>query len=406
MDEARILVVHPPCDERRELVSLLFDHGFEVLLADDAGRALRAVDGGVEGLIVRPGERKLALKTLLRSMQGKPAAFVIGTPTDAEAFGRAVEVEAEPISGSPEEMVAAVAARLGAAAPQAGPTLVAERGLWQSPRGSVKAVVARQDERIRVAFLATECGWAEGWRDAFVDNMKRASELGHPRLGRVDLAWVEETEVRAIWPLPEGRPLSDQLVGTTLDVEEAVPLIRALVEAMTAMHGASPKMTFGPVSAEQVWLAEDGPRFLLAGASRIAFNYDRALRGRARAPLAILASPEELGGAGATPQTDTFYAAVFLYRLLTGAEPFSRSDVVAYHEAIRAGDFRDIRLYTPSLDDGVASRLHSALSPDPEKRPPLDELAEALARAEASPPDPEPEPPARKRKSWQFWRLR
>lgn len=404
-DQTRILVVHPPCDERREIVSLLFEHGFDVLLADDAGRALRAVDGsGVEGLIVRPDERKLALKSLLRSMAETPAAFVLGSPADAEAFGRAVDVEAEALSGSPEEMVAAVAARLLRAAPEAGPTLVAERGLWESPRGSVKALVARQDDALQVAFLATECGWADDWRDAFVDNMKRAADLGHQHLVKVDLAWVEETEVRAIWPLSPGRPLSDLLAEATMDVEEAAPVLRALAEAMSAMHEAS--LTFGPVSPEQVWLSDAGPRFLFAGASRIACNYDRALRGRSRAPLAILASPEELTGAGTVPESDTFYAAVFLYRLLTGAEPFPSADVPGYYEAIRSGDFREIGLYTPSLDERVANLVHGALCPDPKRRPPLPDLARALALAETSAAEPQQEPPAAKRRGWQFWRLR
>jgi hypothetical protein len=145
------------------------------------------------------------------------------------------------------------------------------------------------------------------------------------------------------------------------------------------MHRAAEPTIFGPISAGQVWI-DQSIRFLFGGATRIAYNYDRSLRGRSHPAIPILASPEEIANEGASPASDVFYAAVFLYELLTGCEPYNKQAAMPYFDAIRSGHYRDIQVYVPALDAKVAGAIHSALSPRAQQRPSVAEFARVLQR--------------------------
>jgi hypothetical protein len=65
-----------------------------------------------------------------------------------------------------------------------------------------------------------------------------------------------------------------------------------------------------------------------------------------------------------------FTAAAMLYRLFTGALPFSAADISTLHEDMRDGNFLPPHLAVPGLDSRLASLIHAALE-RPAPVPPL-----------------------------------
>ncbi len=371
--QKRVMLVAPSSDDRRDLAAALLDFGMDVVLADDAGRALRQLGDGVDVLILHQAERKLACESLARLAASKRAdlrLFALGR----EPSWR-INIAASTLSTSGSQAAQELARHLGIAQAPEGPTLSAEALLWTSPRSSVQVMLARRQGDGHVAYLRTQCEWADDWRDAFIAALKRAKGSGVLAL---ELAWIDDVGVNALATLRPGRSLLQQTASQTLSLDEAAPIVRALLATMDKMHHAREPFLFGPVSAGQVWLESEGPRFLFAGATRIAYNYDRSLRGRSYPLLSIPASAEELLGNGGNPSSDVFYAAVLLYELLTGCEPFPKQAVAAYLDAIRSGKFRDIHVYVPALDPDVARVIHAALSPVSESRPDVADFARAL----------------------------
>jgi hypothetical protein len=391
----RVMVVEPPSDERRAMVADLLDLGLDVVMADDAGRALREIGEGVDVLILDARDRKLALESLVRNASGKRKVelFIRGG-----AGAGPLEI-AKPLPPSGADAARDVAKALGLSTGSEGPKLAAEELLWSSPRSSVEIFLARKDGAELVAYLRTKCAWADDWRDAFVKSMQRAHDLGHARLGAIEVAWTSDADVNAISRLSPGHSLSRTLARGTLSLEEAHPIMAGLADALNAMHGAAEPVLFGPIGIGQVWLEATGPRFLFGGASRIANNHDRSLRGRMHLAIPMLSSPEELSGTKADPRSDVFYAGVFLYQLLTGSEPFPRTSVEEHVGSIRSGAFREITIYAPALHGRIARTLHAALSPDPASRPTPSDLAAVLEPQDRA-PKAAAEPP--RRKWWPF----
>jgi hypothetical protein len=367
----RVMLVAPSSADRTDLAAALLDFGLDVVLADDAGRALRELGDGVDVLIIHREERKLACESLARLAASKKAGlrlFALGS----DALWK-TSIEASPLPASGSEAAAELAKQLGIQTEKAkGPTLTAEALLWASPRNSVQLILAKRDGE-PAAYLRALAEWSDEWRDAFIAALKKASACGAISL---EMAWIDDAGINAISPLRPGRSLLALLEGQTLSFAEAAPIMRAVVVAMDKMHRHAEPLLFGPLSPGQVWIDGEGVRLLFGGATRIAYNYDRSLRGRAHQPLPIPLSAEELSGAGGTPASDVFHAAALLYQLLTGQAPYPASaGAQAHQDAVKSGTFRDIHVYAPGLDGKVASAINAALSAKSDQRPTLAEFA-------------------------------
>jgi hypothetical protein len=373
--QKRVMLVAPSSDERTDLASALLDYGMDVVLADDAGRAIRQLGDGVDVLIIHRDERKLACESLARLAASKKSGLRLFAFGPDAAWKTTIQASPLPATGNEAALALAKHLGLDGAASPAGPTMTAEALLWASPRSSVQIMLARRGAD-QVAYLRSQCEWADAFRDAFISALKRTKAAGCIEL---DLAWIDDTGVNAVTTLRPGRSLLAHIASQTLSLQEAAPIVHALLATMDRMHRAPEPTLFGPVGLGQVWIDQQ-VRFLFGGATRIANNYDRSLRGRSYPAIPMLASPEEISNEGASPASDVFYAAVFLYELLTGCEPYNKQMAQPYFDAIRSGHFRDVQVYVPALDAKVAGAIHSALSPQVQQRPSVADFARLLER--------------------------
>jgi hypothetical protein len=138
-----------------------------------------------------------------------------------------------------------------------------------------------------------------------------------------------------------------------------------------------------------------GERALLAdfGIAAVADAPTLTVSGQVVGTLAYMA-PEQAAGEPAGPAADVYSLALTLYELWSGENPVAAATPAATARAI-GSQLPPLATSRPELPDGLHAAIDASLDPDPEQRPPLDELRSALSTlAEALPADrPLPEPP-------------
>jgi len=174
-----------------------------------------------------------------------------------------------------------------------------------------------------------------------------------------------------------GRTLESWLLAHgALGPGEAATLGVDLCRALAAVHSAG--LVHGDVKAQNV-MREDGGRTVLMdfGAGRVQGAHDVALAGT---PLYL--APEVLAGEPATPRSDIYSLGVLLFHLLTGAYPYSGSDLDGLRAAHADGSHVMLRDLRPDLPDGLVRAIHRALEPDPARRfATAGEMEQGLAEA-------------------------
>src|SRR5688500_6202906 len=98
--QKRVMLVAPSSDDRTSLAAALLDFGMDVVLADDAGRALRQLGDGVDVLIIHRDERKLACESLARLAAAKRSDLRLFALGRDAAWKTQIEARPLPTSGS------------------------------------------------------------------------------------------------------------------------------------------------------------------------------------------------------------------------------------------------------------------------------------------------------------------
>ena len=205
--------------------------------------------------------------------------------------------------------------------------------------------------------------------------------------------------------LPDGRMAAD----------DALPLFHQLLDALEFVHGngivhRDLKPSNLMVCGGRVKLIDFGIA-LLAGMPRLTSSL--TLLG-----TPAYMSPEQLEGKDVDRRSDIYSAALVLYRMLTGNDPFTAKEYLAQvHERLLGP--RDPRIIVPELPPGVCAALAKAMSHDPADRfRSAAEFREALHGGGVGflhvpedepdevgpdlPPDPPPPPPEPKPYVWRL----
>jgi len=191
--------------------------------------------------------------------------------------------------------------------------------------------------------------------EALAARARGCEGLEHPRLQPVT------TEVR-----PDGVAVVvsdlERFGSDPLSAEEALGVVRVVVEALTVLHGRGEP--HGDVGAWSVVKLGREVKLLTPDARPAPVEL---------APLQVpqdpvYAAPEVLDGQGQTPASDVFSVGLLLFRLATGKAPAAPIDPVEAFAARARNPVPDLAAARPDLAAAVHS-LYARLTAEPDLRP-------------------------------------
>ena len=200
--------------------------------------------------------------------------------------------------------------------------------------GGMGVVYAARDERLeRTVALKTISSVADGdtarqrfWREA-----RAAASVNHPNICQIHEIGEDAGTLFIVMELLEGESLADRLRRGPLHINEAVPIVLAMLAALSALHNHS--LVHRDLKPSNVFLTPHGVKLLDFGLAR------PELAGAA-APTAALTSsgvvigtphymaPEQAMAEPVDARSDLFAAGAILFEMLAGRRAFSGDTLV------------------------------------------------------------------------------
>lgn len=222
----------------------------------------------------------------------------------------------------------------------------------------------------------------------FVAEARAVNRISHPGIVQIhDFGVLADGRHFCVMELLRGTTLRDVLAERErLPVEEALPLLRGIADAVDAAHAAG--IAHRDLKPDNVFVLEDG------GVKLIDFGMAKLVEDEAAAVTVtgavfgtpLYMSPEQCRGRAIDPRTDAYSFGVLAYHVLTGAPPWR-------------GDALELALHHLNDEPEPPSRRCAALGPridrvvlallakDPAERPmPLVAAIEAMSGNAALPP--------------------
>jgi serine/threonine protein kinase len=267
--------------------------------------------------------------------------------------------------------------------------LVAELGA-----GPLGMVSLAEDEVTgsRVAIRLLPDATADRARAAeVIERMARAivpASKAHPALVRIlDFGRTENGTPFIVTEFVEGRRLSDVLVtGTSLHVARTLDVALELGGAVETFHNMG--LVHGALRARNVMLLDDG-RVKLLDLELADLRDVPAPGASGRLPPPESLAPEQIRQAPVTEKTDIYAFAIIVFEMLCGVPPFRGTTREAVLAAQSAAPPPWVRARSRVVPVSVQRIIADALSEQPERRPFMPELLNALVV--------KPRPPARRR---------
>lgn len=239
------------------------------------------------------------------------------------------------------------------------PAYEVQRLIGQGGMGSVFAAVQRDLQRpVAIKVLAPALAETPGLSPRFRHESRLMASLQHPGVVQVyEAGETAEGHLYYVMELVEGEDLASRLRRGCLPLEDAVPLISQVADALHAAHRLG--IVHRDVKPANIFLSPDGPPrlgdFGLALTAEQAAEALRLTRAGTTVGTLEYAAPEQLSRAHpVSPASDVFSLGVLTYEVLTGELP--------------RGNFDPPSLRNPDVDAAFDSVVLRALQTDPARR--------------------------------------
>ncbi|WP_367875268.1 protein kinase [Luteolibacter sp. Populi] len=239
------------------------------------------------------------------------------------------------------------------------PAYEVQRMIGQGGMGSVFAAVQRDlQRRVAIKVLSPALAETPGLSARFRHESRLMASLQHPGVVQVyEAGETAEGHLYYAMEFVDGEDLASRLGRGKLSLEEAVPLLAQVAEALHAAHRLG--IVHRDVKPANIFLSADGPPrlgdFGLALTAEQAAEALRLTRAGTTVGTLEYAAPEQLSRAHpVSPASDVFSLGVLAYEVLTGELP--------------RGNFDPPSLRNPEVDASFDSVVLRALQTDPARR--------------------------------------
>jgi tRNA A-37 threonylcarbamoyl transferase component Bud32/Tfp pilus assembly protein PilF/TolB-like protein len=147
---------------------------------------------------------------------------------------------------------------------------------------------------------------------------------------------------------------------------EASLLGQDLCRALAAVHAAG--LVHRDVKAQNVIREEGGRLVLMDFGTGLLLEDDEAVKASPVAGTPLYLSPEVLGGADASPQSDIYSLGVLLFHLVTGSYPYVARSLAELRRMQERGERKRLHDLRPDLSEGFVHVVERALESDPAER--------------------------------------
>ncbi len=147
---------------------------------------------------------------------------------------------------------------------------------------------------------------------------------------------------------------------------EASLLGQDLCRALAAVHAAG--LVHRDVKAQNVIREEGGRLVLMDFGTGLLLEDDEAVKASPVAGTPLYLSPEVLGGADASPQSDIYSLGVLLFHLVTGSYPYVARSLQELRRMQERGERKRLHDLRPDLSEGFVHVVERALESDPAQR--------------------------------------
>ncbi len=245
---------------------------------------------------------------------------------------------------------------------QLGQYRIVER-LGQGGMGSVfRAVDEMLDREVAIKVLRPELAHRPEVVERFRTEAVTLARLDHPNIARLHGLARHDSHLFMVMEYVAGATLQERLERQRrLPIEEAVPLLCQVLEALQYAHGAG--VVHRDVKPGNVIVRTDGRvKVTDFGIARV-LGTSRATRTGYMVGTLHYMAPEQIKGEEVDARTDVYATGVVLYELLAGQVPFSGGseyDIITGHLQRPVPSLRSVLPAAAAFDDVLARAMAKA----------------------------------------------
>ena len=197
-------------------------------------------------------------------------------------------------------------------------------------------------------------------KDRFIQEAKTAASLDHPNIIPIFQVFEQKDAPCIVMKLLEGESLHDRLLKKDLTQMQAVQIGRQIAAGLQAAHDR--KLIHRDIKPQNIWLgSNDEVTILDFGLVRATESNAEITQSGVLIGTPAYMSPEQVKGEGIGPQSDLFSLGGVLYRVVTGAPPFSGSNLTSTLLAVTQDTPPSIRKTQKRIDRTLSKLIDKLL---------------------------------------------
>ena len=242
-------------------------------------------------------------------------------------------------------------------------------------RGGMGVVYLAQDPfidrlvaiKVTLASASKDPQRFEEFQRVFFNEARAAGRLMHPHIVSVYDAMVEKDRCYLVMEYVDGATLKERCRGKALlPFDKVVRIVFQCAKGLDYAHHNG--VIHSDIKPSNIIVSKTGDAKISDFGIATVEGASGLPRGDSLAGSVHYMSPEQLGNAPLTPQSDFFSLGVVMYELLTGTKPFEADTDYATFYKIANLQPRPLKQHRPDVPESLERIVLRALDKDPSKR--------------------------------------